>query len=250
MKRSSGKINAYEFIRNAIFHGDLKPGTTITEEWLSKHLKISRTPVREALINLQADGLIIVANKRTIVAPITPVDIQEIYELRLLLEPYAARVCIGVIDKNEVRKIQDYTRQVLNRSESESPDMPRDIHTLIEEKSLDIRNAAYGLVKPGNHVEGGMHIHDIHGLIIDSTRNQRLVKITGRLHAQINLLLNAAERIPGRVVQSMQEHLNLIEAILADDPIKAEECMRIHIQTNMDDMLNPANFRFIFKSDG
>jgi DNA-binding GntR family transcriptional regulator len=95
-----------------------------------------------------------------------------------------------------------------------------------------------------------MHIHDIHELIIGSTRNQRLVKITGRLHAQINLLLNAAERIPGRVVQSMQEHLNLIEAILADDPIKAEEGMRIHIQTNMDDMLNPANFRFIFKSDG
>lgn len=243
-KTNNTKI-AYEFIRNAIFRGELKPGTTVTEELLGNNLNISRTPVREALIRLQADGLITVVNNRASITPITPVDIQEIYELRLLLDPYAARVCIGLIDKDEVRRIRDYTSRMLDKTIGVDDKRTRGIHRLTKEKGLEIGNTDQGSEKQDD--DRDRHIHDIHELIIASTRNQRLVTITRNLQGQINLLLNAAERIPGRIVQSMEEHLRLIDAILADDPAKAEAHMRTHIQTNMNDMLNAANFRFIFK---
>ncbi|MEW6334670.1 MAG: GntR family transcriptional regulator [Thermodesulfobacteriota bacterium] len=235
---------AYDFIRNAIFRGELKPGTTISEEWLGNHLNISRTPVREALIRLQADGLITVVNNRASVTPITPVDIQEIYELRLLLEPYAARVCIGLIDKGEVRRVRDFTRRLLDETVGGPNGRGRHV-TAAEAEGPDIPHR--GRTPGKRDEERDRHVHDIHELIIGSTRNQRLLTITRTLQGQINLLLNAAERIPGRIVQSMEEHLCLIDAILADDPVKAEEHMRTHIRTNMNDMLNPANFRFIFK---
>jgi len=236
---------AYDFIRNAIFQGELKPGMAITEEWLGNNLNISRTPVREALIRLQADGLITVVNNRASVAPITPVDIQEIYELRLLFEPYAARVCIGLIDKGEVRRVRDYTRRLLEETPGGRTGRNRDIAAMTEAEGPDIPDTAR---TPGKRDEDrDRHVHDIHELIIGSTRNQRLLRIARNLQGQINLLLNAAERIPGRIVQSMEEHLRLIDAILADDPAKAEEHMRTHIRTNMNDMLHPANFRFIFK---
>lgn len=243
-KTNQTKI-AYDFIRNAIFGGDLKPGTTIPEEWLGSHLNISRTPVREALIRLQADGLISVVNNRASVTPITPVDIQEIYELRLLLEPYAARVCIGLIDKGEVRRVRDYTRRLLDETAGGGTGQSRHSPALTEAEGPDSPDTGGA---PGKRNDDrGRHVHDIHELIVGSTRNKRLFTITRILQGQINLLLNAAERIPGRIVQSMEEHLRLIDAILADDPAKAEEHMRTHIRTNMNDMLNPANFRFIFK---
>jgi DNA-binding GntR family transcriptional regulator len=244
----TNKKNVSGFIANAIFRGELKPGTIVTEEWLGKNLNVSRTPVREALISLQAEGLIKVVNRRATVTTITPMDIQEIYEIRLLLEPYAARVCIGMIDRDKVRRIRDYTQSLLNETRGNDFSRTNNVHALMKEKTLEIRNSVQGLIKQES-ADPNLHIHDIHDLIIASTRNQRLVKITRNLQSQIKLLLNAAERIPGRIIQSMEEHLLLIDAILADDSAMAEAHMRTHIQTNMKDMLDSNNFRFIFKED-
>jgi DNA-binding GntR family transcriptional regulator len=245
-KTNNHKKNVSDFITNAISRGELKPGATVTEDWLSRSLNISRTPVREALISLQAEGLIRMVNNRATVTTITPVDIQEIYEIRFLLEPYAARICVGLIDKEQVRKIRDYTRRLLQQTGSDDPERGTGIQGLIEARTREIRESAQGLVKQADDNREG-NIHDIHDLIIEATRNQRLATITRNLQGQIRLLLNAAERIPGRIAQSMEEHLRLIDAILDDDREMAEAHMRTHIQTNMDDMLNAANFRFIFK---
>jgi DNA-binding GntR family transcriptional regulator len=245
-KTNNHKKNVSDFLTKAIYRGELKPGATVTEDWLSRNLNISRTPVREALISLQAEGLIQMVNNRATVTTISPVDIQEIYEIRFLLEPYAARVCIGLIDKEQVRKIRDYTLRLLQQGGSNDHRRPTDIQTLIEEKTHEIRESAQGLVKQAVENPEG-HIHDLHDLIIEATRNQRLATITRNLQGQIRLLLNAAERIPGRIVQSMEEHLRLIDAILDDNREMAEAHMRTHIRTNMEDMLNAANFRFIFK---
>ena len=212
-KTANSNQIAYEFLTDAIFRGELKPGAPITEEWIGNHLNMSRTPVREAMIRLQADGLITMVNNRAMITPVTPVDIQEIFQLRLLLEPYAAALCIGMIDREKIVEIRKFTEELRHK----------------EDLTFSI------------------NIHDLHNVIIESTRNRRLIAITRNLQGQVARLLNVSGRIPGRIKRSLEEHLDLIDAILAGDHSLAENRMRDHIQSNMNDMLDAGNFHFIFK---
>ena len=212
-KTANSNQIVYEFITDAISQGELRPGASLTEEWIGSQLKMSRTPVREAIIRLQADGFITVVNNRAMITPITPVDIQEIFQLRLLLEPYAAAACIGMIDREKVLETQKFTKELYRK----------------------------------NDVTFSINIHDLHNLIIESTRNRRLIAIIKNLQGQVTRLLKVSGRIPGRIAHSLEEHLAIIDAILAGDRLAAEQSMRNHIQSNMNDMLDAGNFHFIFK---
>lgn len=80
-------------LRSEIFTGTLGPGVTLPERLLAERLRVSRTPVREALIILQSEGLVeLVPNKGASVRTITADDLAEIYTLRGLLESHAARL--------------------------------------------------------------------------------------------------------------------------------------------------------------
>lgn len=78
------------YIKNAIITGKYKPGMRLTEEGIANELNISRTPIREALKQLEADGLITPIKRGMIVREFTKTDIKQIYDLRALLESYAA----------------------------------------------------------------------------------------------------------------------------------------------------------------
>jgi DNA-binding GntR family transcriptional regulator len=204
---------AYDFILKAIFKGELKAGAAVTEEWLSRHLKMSRTPAREALIRLLADGILTDVNNRATVTTITPVDIKEIFGLRLLLEPYAASLCIGLIDKDLVRKIRKHTEMLLEKSENDQSGSP----------------------------------YEIHELILESTRNRRLITITKNLQSQIRRVITLGWHIPGLHRRSLEEHVPILDAILNDDHAMAEAHMRQHLRNVMNDMLDQEKFRFIFR---
>jgi DNA-binding GntR family transcriptional regulator len=80
-------------LRSEIFTGELAAGATLPERLLAERLQVSRTPVREALIILQSEGLVeLVPNKGASVRTITTDDLVEIYTLRGLLESHAARL--------------------------------------------------------------------------------------------------------------------------------------------------------------
>jgi DNA-binding GntR family transcriptional regulator len=79
-----------EAVRQAILTGGLRPGETLVERELAATLGVSKTPVREALIALTASGLVVSSpNRGVTVRTLTPKNVKEIYELRLLLEPWA-----------------------------------------------------------------------------------------------------------------------------------------------------------------
>src|SRR5437868_9162498 len=83
---------ATELIREAIVDGRLPPGQRLKEEELARELGISRTPVREALLILQAEGLVDAApNRGAVVRSHDADDLEDLYQLRALLEGYAAR---------------------------------------------------------------------------------------------------------------------------------------------------------------
>src|SRR3712207_4280762 len=82
---------AYTAIRERIITGDYAPSARITEQEISDTAGVSRTPAREALRRLQAEGFVrVVPNQGAIVTDWTEADIEEIFELRAMLEPYGA----------------------------------------------------------------------------------------------------------------------------------------------------------------
>ena len=88
----NASVAATELIRQAILDGRLEPGSRLKEEELARELGISRTPVREALLMLQAEGLIeTTPNRGAIVRTHDADDLIDLYQLRALLEGYAAR---------------------------------------------------------------------------------------------------------------------------------------------------------------
>src|SRR5262245_8218477 len=79
-----------ERLRDAIFHGSFKPGEPLREEQLAAMLDVSRGPVREALVQLEREGLVLVRRHRgATVARLSRGDLEEVYSLRLALERLA-----------------------------------------------------------------------------------------------------------------------------------------------------------------
>ena len=88
----NASVAATELIREAIVDGRLHPGQRLKEEELARELGISRTPVREALLMLQAEGLVDAApNRGATVRSHSAEDLDDLYQLRALLEGHAAR---------------------------------------------------------------------------------------------------------------------------------------------------------------
>jgi DNA-binding GntR family transcriptional regulator len=97
-----------ESIRGAILAGDLKPGETLVERRLSEQLGVSKTPVREALIGMAHTGLVtVVPNKGITVRRLTLADFRKVYEVRLLLEPWAAMTTARARSADPLQRAQD-----------------------------------------------------------------------------------------------------------------------------------------------
>lgn len=99
---------AYKVIKEKILSGELPPPTTISEEALQAELKISRTPIREALRTLRKEGFVeIYPRKGIIVAPISLDLLKDIYDVRLAIEPIVARRACGKIPDEVLHKFKD-----------------------------------------------------------------------------------------------------------------------------------------------
>jgi DNA-binding GntR family transcriptional regulator len=102
----NASVAATEVIRQAILDGRLEPGRRLKEEELARELGISRTPVREALLMLQAEGLVDASpNRGAVVRSHDADDLRDLYQLRAVLEGYAARLAAGRISDEEVDQL-------------------------------------------------------------------------------------------------------------------------------------------------
>jgi DNA-binding GntR family transcriptional regulator len=103
----------YDYLRKNMEDGILKPGDLIDEKNLSNKLKISRTPVREALILLQAEGFVtILPRRRMFVNELKLQDIQDIYQLLGALEGAAAAGAVEKMTDEDIKKIEDMTKKM------------------------------------------------------------------------------------------------------------------------------------------
>ncbi|MFI0350828.1 GntR family transcriptional regulator [Actinomadura sp. 9N407] len=193
---------AYEAVRKMILSGEAGAGTRLGESELAEALGLSRTPVREALQRLGADGLVeVLPHRGARVVRWTRQDLAEIFELRALLEPYAAA--------RAARIGQD--QSVLADLAGQCAAMERAVADGDLDRVAQLNSR-------------------FHAAIIDASGNRRLpAMLTSVMHAP--LILGTFRRYDAdSMARSMNHHRELVAALAAGDPGWAESVMRAHIR--------------------
>jgi DNA-binding GntR family transcriptional regulator len=197
----SATAQAGDLIRAAIVDGSLTPGQHLREADLARELGLSRTPVREALMLLHADGLIeLTANRGARVATYDRDDLADCYGLRAVIEGYAARRAATRATAAEVESLE----RSCERFDALSGD-GADVLPLVRENLV------------------------FHGVVHEASGSRRVPALVRGL-LQLPLLYRAhAWYSPERQVISEHHHRELTQAIAARDPERAEAVMRRHV---------------------
>jgi DNA-binding GntR family transcriptional regulator len=197
---------AYEAIRLDILSGLIKPGERLREEDLVKRAGVSRTPVREALRRLEADGYAVVeANRGATVASHSKRDVDEIYGLRALLEGHAARRAATRITPQQLSRMSDLNAQI---------------------EALGARTDITDSQKQLARIELNQAFHQV---VLDACDNSRLAALVRQL-AQVALSAQTfAHYQPEDLVRSSDHHEELIRALRSGHPDWSEATMRSHV---------------------
>ncbi len=204
----SKKAIVYENLKKKIITNTLKPGEPLIESALSAELKTSKTPIREALQQLEKEGFIeSVPGKGAFVSRISVEEVLEVFEIREILECAVIRRVAAKPDLNvgEAEAVQRRFKS-LEANGSKSP--------------------TYSF-KPGDQ---------IHTFVFESFGNKRLLEYYRRLqdHIERMRLHFFSQFRPERSEHSFAEHLEIINALIARDPERAENAMRRHLQNSTD----------------
>lgn len=108
----------YEILREAILDGTLKPGQKLRQEVLAENIGVSRVPVRSALIQLEADGLVELRDRRgAVVRALTDAQVREIYSLRAVLETHALRLSMASMTDERISRLRRLAQVVDSQQE-------------------------------------------------------------------------------------------------------------------------------------
>jgi Transcriptional regulators len=202
LKKQKLKETAYNYIRDAIFSFEFKPGQAIVEQDLSEKLGISRTPLREALKQLELEGLVHqVPSYGTFVANITIQDVEELCQLRQLLETTALKTAI--IEATDA-ELNAFEKKLCGLDDSK-----------INESSG--KEAYYGSDR------------DLHSLIMRYSQNSRMIAIHNNIEMQLERLRRISSMTPMRLATSKQEHLAIIHAMQNRDFSNALLMLTLHL---------------------
>lgn len=187
-------------LRDRIFDGELLPGTFLDEARLAEEMHISRTPLREALKVLKAEGLVRHEPRRgSFVNEVTEQDLDEIFPVIALLEGRCAR------------------EAAINATDA-------DLHEL---EALHEKLERFARAKRINdYYTANFAIHEA---IIALAQNRWLAHVIGDLRKIVKLSRLQQLHAPGRLEQSLTEHMAVFAALKARDPEGAEAAMRTHL---------------------
>lgn len=189
-------------LRAAILAGHFGPGERLGEETLANAMGVSRGPIREAFLQLEREGLIVIRrNRGAFVAQLAREDLDELYTLRLAIERLAIERAVRYADETEIAEMQaivDDIAQRQNRGISEQ-----------EAAELDL---------------------DFHDLIYRAARHRRLLETWNTLRPQIHILLLNRNVAAGDFRQIVApSHQVILDAIRARDEARAVELTLDHL---------------------
>ncbi len=198
---------AYQKIKEAILTFQFLPGQNLVEGELAAQLGISKTPVRDALMRLEKEGLVSrQPYKGTFVSDITNQDMVNIFEIRVVLEGLAVKLAAKALTDDDLARMEG----------------------LIKKHDAALQEQDY--------VKASQINADFHGMILEKCSNQRLREMLHNLddHLKRYRLLSIAQGV--RVDKSVPEHRHIVEILRSGDPEKAEEAMKDHLNSAMWDL--------------
>ena len=144
LTRHTTQESVLDHLRDMILSRQLKPGDRLVQEDLAEEFGVSRTPVREALHTLASEGLVsLSAYKGAAVAEFSIHDLEEVYEVRIALEGYAAHLAARYITEDELRKMEELlekTEDALHRKDhSGMLKLNREYHIILYKASRQPR---------------------------------------------------------------------------------------------------------------
>ncbi|MBF4695495.1 GntR family transcriptional regulator [Fusibacter ferrireducens] len=192
----------FEYLRNAILSGELKPGERLMEVTIAEQLGVSRTPVREAIRKLEKESFVImIPRKGAYVADLTKNDILEVLEIRKELEGFAAALSaerMNEVEKEQLGKIvEDFNECLISMD---------------KKRMIECDN-------------------EFHSFIFNGSKNQRLINIIFDLHDQFQRfrLIYFNEFTNYQEIQV--SHSKIYDAILNKNPKEAREEAENHVES-------------------
>lgn len=202
----------YTALKNLILSGNLRPAERLAESRLSEQLGVSRTPLREALMKLEKEGLVI--GQRNVGYRVADVDIDTICDLLLVREAIdakAAELACAKATDSDLEKI----RAIVTEMEA-----------LQQANTSDPINAARVL-------ELGLQIHKV---IAQITNNAALIRIADQMYEQLQLALSLEVLWIDLGDMGLQEHQTIANAIYARDAKAASEAASAHVRSSLQNM--------------
>jgi DNA-binding GntR family transcriptional regulator len=198
----------YHSIKEAILTGEMAPGERLSIGRLLKETSFSPTPIREALLKLEQEGFVSRLPKGGfIVSRFTKKDIEEIFDIRSLLESYAVGLAMNHIQKEDIHWLERN----------------------IEESEQYIRKNKLNKVSTRNT--------EFHSYLNRLSKNDRLLFLINELRDQIFQYRSAILRVPTKARISIEHHKKMIETIKKRDVDLLKKLTQEHIQVGKEVIL-------------
>ena len=224
MSDRSLRNQAYEQIRGKLVSGRLAAGSQISEPKLAKMLGIGRTPVREAIQQLQVEGLVERMPRRgTIVCVPDRKDIVDLFELREGLESYAVTLATQRIRSDGVARLRKLCGELQTIAEELRESGERSLSGLMMRRFLA--------------ADMGFHL-----LLIGATGNKRIVKIVSDSHVMSRIFGTSRQEHSLEVVEkTFALHSEILDAVEKSDGERARQRMLDHIRLSLKETLEHYN---------
>ncbi|MFT3906889.1 MAG: GntR family transcriptional regulator [Steroidobacteraceae bacterium] len=201
-KGRTDQDDVYQCLRSKILAQELKPGIRLVEDELTQMLEAGRTPVRESLLRLQGEGLVSRRNRGWVVESVDPRAFRSVFEARMAIEGYAARLAAERITPEALRRLGKYVDSM-------------DACETITRSQLNQLNK------------------DFHSEIVTQSHNQMLIEMHQRTQFQYWNLRLPVMFMREQIGHSNTQHRELLEALKHGDGALAEQITHDHIGITM-----------------
>ncbi|HPP37063.1 MAG TPA: GntR family transcriptional regulator [Thermosynergistes sp.] len=192
---------AFEKIKEAIIKGHFKPGEKLVEQTLAQEMGVSRTPVREAIRRLEAEGFVVsIPRKGVVVSRADKEEIVQLYSIRAELEGLAARWAIENADEDDMRKLDE----AISRMEETAAS--GDLDGVVQSNAL------------------------FHDAIAQASKSRILCTLLKTLQDNIQRFRFQSLHLPGRPVAALAEHKEIVAAIKEKKAEEADRLLKEHLQ--------------------
>lgn len=192
---------AFEKIKEAIIKGHFKPGEKLVEQTLAQEMGVSRTPVREAIRRLEAEGFVVsIPRKGVVVSRADKEEIVQLYSIRAELEGLAARWAIENADEDDMRKLDE----AISRMEETAAS--GDLDGVVQSNAL------------------------FHDAIAQASKSRILCTLLKTLQDNIQRFRFQSLHLPRRPEAALAEHKEIVAAIKEEKTEEADRLLKEHLQ--------------------